>query len=150
MPSSLRRKLVWLAIILFGISSISWSGMQGFPVLSEQPDLVTTVRITHYWPPNGGINCYDYRDGWCQSPTASGIPWEAVIGYGAACPPEWPLGSVVRFPTGESFTCFDRGGEIKCLNDGTCRLDILSPWFPDGVRENVAVYFPYPFHRQAP
>lgn len=86
------------------------------------------VHLTNYDPMAGPINCYDYQDGYCWSPTASGIHWKALWGFGAACPPEWPYGTWVDIPGVGAFVCFDRGGSIGCnVTTGVCAVDILGP-----------------------
>ncbi len=114
------------------------------PVLSRLPDVVIQVQVTHYWPPNGGENCLVYMDDWCVSPTASGVPWEAVIGIAAACPMEWPLGSVVIIGD-RAWVCLDRG-TMRCENDA-CEVDLLTPSAAmDGIHA-AAVYFPFLAYR---
>jgi len=83
-----------------------------------------TVKLSNYDPLAGEINCFDFADNYCWSPTASGIHWKAVWGIGAACPPEWPYGTWVEIPTVGTFLCLDRGGSIVC-KDGVCAVDIL-------------------------
>lgn len=61
-------------------------------LLSAETD---KARISYYWPPKGGTNCARYVDGWCRSKTASGMPWEAGLWWIAACPPEFPFGTVM-------------------------------------------------------
>ena len=79
-----------------------------------------------YDPEYPKLNCFDYHDGYCWSPTASGIPWKAVWGIAAACPLDWPYGTWVDIDLVGRFICLDRGGEIKC-NEGVCNVDILGP-----------------------
>lgn len=111
-----------------------------WPYASDVP-----VQLSNYWPPNGGPNCFMWWDGWCQSPTGSGLPWELAVGLGgqaAACPPEWPLFSLVLLKDlNRVLICLDRGGAIRCEN-GLCRVDVLSPYAHDGI--HVAdVYAPF-------
>ncbi len=116
------------------------------PVLSRAPDVVVLVHVTHYWPPNGGENCLVYLDDWCVSPTASGVPWEAVVGIAAACPMEWPIGSVVMINS-RAWICLDRG-DLSCDRDtGVCDVDLLTaaPIF-DGIYR-AEVYFPFAVYR---
>lgn len=88
------------------------------------------VRITNYDPLAGDINCFDYADGYCWSPTSSGLHWKAVWGFAMACPMEWPLGTWVQIDGIGSFICLDRGEMIKCMEYGEegqmCYVDILS------------------------
>lgn len=119
-----------------------------------------TVKLSHYDPLKGPINCFDYEDGYCYSPTASGIHWKAVYGIGAACPPEWPFGTWVNIPGVGAFICFDRGEAIKCnelsiqgltpsgelteRKETVCNVDILGPgggaW--DGGIYDVTLWVP--------
>ncbi len=85
------------------------------------------VRITHYWPLDGDMNCYDYNDqtGWCDSALFSGLRWENFINLAAACPKDWPIGSWVEIPGIGAYNCLDRGTMV-CF-EGVCEVDILSP-----------------------
>lgn len=83
------------------------------------------VRVTHYWPPDGGMNCFDFRDGYCVSAMASGLRWENYIGLAVACPMEWPFGSWVEIQGMGSYNCLDRGSMV--CNEEYCDVDILSP-----------------------
>ena len=83
------------------------------------------VKVSHYWPPLGGVNCFRFVAGECLSPTASGAPWQEWVGTGAACVPEWPFGTTFTLPGGETFTCVDRGGAIKTGADGLPWVDLL-------------------------
>jgi hypothetical protein len=85
---------------------------------------LVSVRLSHYWPPLGGPNCFRFVAGQCLSPTASGEPWQDWIGTGAACVPEWPFGTTLTLPGGETFTCVDRGGKIKTVA-GVPWVDLL-------------------------
>lgn len=86
------------------------------------------VHLTNYDPMAGEINCYDYHDGYCWSPTASGIHWKAVWGFSAACPPQWPYGTWVDIPTVGAFVCLDRGGAVLYNPaTGAYAVDILGP-----------------------
>jgi hypothetical protein len=90
------------------------------------------VKYTHYWPLEGGINCWDYNEAtnWCDSPTFSGIPWETAVGWGAACPYDWPIGTWVDVPYYGAVQCIDRGSmTCEYHQDGsvTCHVDILAP-----------------------
>ena len=82
------------------------------------------VRVTHYYPPEGGTNCWRFINGYCVSNTASGIPWENVMDLAVACPYDFPLGSWVEIREMGSYICLDRG-EMVCVN-GICEMDILS------------------------
>lgn len=103
-----------------------------------------TARISHYWPPLGGVNCARFSNGQCWSATASGAPWQDWVDRGAACVPEWPFGTVVVLPGGERFTCVDRGGKVVTNADGVPWIDLLvevAP-VPYGTDVPVRVIFP--------
>jgi len=102
------------------------------------------VRLAHYWPPLGGLNCFRFVAGQCLSPTASDESWQAWVGRGAACVPEWPFGTVIYLPGGERFECVDRGGQIKTGADGLPWVDLLVavPPVPFGTVLPVRVTFP--------
>jgi len=86
---------------------------------------VVRVKVSHYWPALGGVNCFRFVGGQCISPTASGAPWQEWVGRGAACVPEWPFGTTFTLPGGEVFTCVDRGGAIVTGADGLPWVDLL-------------------------
>jgi hypothetical protein len=109
------------------------------------------VKLTHYWPPLGGDNCWTFYDDYCYSPTKSTIPWESVIEISAACPVPW-LGSVVEIPDlNRRYLCLDTGDKVVC-KDGTCVVDVLTdkiyPW--DGLEFDAIVYYPRVWVEPAP
>jgi len=102
------------------------------------------VRLTNYWPNNlptaeeiaagngsrivKTFNCwqYDLDRQWCVSPMTSELPWESFIGIAAACPYDWPLGTVLEFPViGRSYTCLDRGTMVCQGSPAVCDVDLL-------------------------
>ncbi len=83
------------------------------------------AKISHYWPPLGGVNCAQFVGGRCISRMASGLPWEEWIGRAAACPVELPFGTEVELPGGETFTCLDRGGKVVTTAAGELWIDLL-------------------------
>lgn len=109
------------------------------------------VKLTHYWPPLGGDNCWTFYDDYCYSPTKSSVPWESVIEISAACPVPW-LGSVVEIPDiNRRYLCLDTGEKVIC-KDGTCAVDVLTnkiyPW--DGLEFDAIVYYPRVWVEPAP
>jgi hypothetical protein len=101
------------------------------------------VKMTHYWPPLGGENCWWFYDGYCHSPMKSSVPWETLIEIAAACPPHW-LGGVVEIPEiGRRYLCLDTGDKVVC-EDNVCIVDVLTdkryPW--DGLIYDAVVYYP--------
>lgn len=89
------------------------------------------IRYTHYWPNDGGTNCWIYNEltGWCESETASEIPWESAVNWGAACPYDWGVGTWIEVPYWGTVMCVDRG-DMVCVQtqDGwLCEVDILAP-----------------------
>jgi hypothetical protein len=83
------------------------------------------VKVSHYWPPLGGPNCFRFVAGECLSRMASGEPWQAWVGRAAACVPEWPFWTRLTLPGGEEFVCLDRGGKIETGSDGLPWIDLL-------------------------
>jgi hypothetical protein len=101
------------------------------------------VKMTHYWPPLGGENCWWFYEGYCHSPMKSSVPWETLIEIAAACPPHW-LGGVVEIPEiGRRYLCLDTGDKVVC-EDNVCVVDVLTdkryPW--DGLIYDAVVYYP--------
>jgi hypothetical protein len=101
------------------------------------------VKMTHYWPPLGGENCWWYYEGYCHSPMKSSVPWETLVEIAAACPPHW-LGGVVEVPDiGRRFLCLDTGDKVIC-EDNVCVVDVLTQtrydW--DGLIFDAIVYYP--------
>lgn len=101
------------------------------------------IKLTHYWPPLGGENCWSFHDAYCYSPTKSSIPWETVVEIGAACTRSW-LGTIVEVPSVKRrFLCVDTGFRVNC-KEGICVVDVLSdklyPW--DGNIMDAVVYYP--------
>jgi len=111
------------------------------------------VRLTNYWPDrpptkdeiDRGIevkkfgnedlittqNCWKYSiSEWsCVSAMETELPWRAFIGWAAACPYDWPDGTVIEVPAlGRSFWCLDRGTMV-CAG-GVCDVDILAESLP--------------------
>jgi len=93
------------------------------------------VRVSHYWPPLGGPNCFRWERGRCVSRMASGERWEdwAYRPWrepgAAACPPEWPFGTRFHL-AGRDWVCLDRGGRIRYEN-GVPWVDLLAPALPE-------------------
>lgn len=102
------------------------------------------AKISHYWPPLGGVNCADFRNGQCVSSMASGLPWWAWVGRAAACPAELPFWTTVTLPGGEIFVCLDRGSKVVTTAAGEIWLDLLlerAP-VPYGATMPVTVQLP--------
>lgn len=106
------------------------------------------VRLTHYDPRLGDMNCLDwsYDFNYCMSPTASLVRWEALWGFTAACPQEWPIGTWVIAPQVGAFICMDRGGMVTCDPEkGYCSVDILGPgtsWWDGAWFDDVILWVP--------
>ncbi len=88
------------------------------------------IKYTHYWPPEGGTNCWLWNEvtQTCDSPTYSGIPWQSAIGWGAACPYDWGIGTWIEVPYWGSVMCVDRGA-MACVQGSEgwiCEVDILA------------------------
>ena len=100
--------------------------MATFTPVAESRDSVgetILLKVSHYWPPLGGINCANYVNGRCLSNMASGERWKDWIEQAIACPPEFPFGTQIQI--GEKvWICLDRGGAIQ-IQDGYVWVDML-------------------------
>ena len=84
---------------------------------------VVKVRVSHYNPALGGVNCAYFAGGECLSHMASGLPWQSHLDKAAACVPEWPFHT--RFTLdGHTWECLDRGSAIVTV-DGIPWVDLL-------------------------
>lgn len=94
--------------------------LEGIPIL---------VKISHYNPSLGGINCYYFYNGVCYSNMANGESWVNWINKGViACPSELAFESKILLD-GIIYTCKDRGGAI--VYDGSAYwIDILAESVP--------------------
>jgi hypothetical protein len=102
------------------------------------------VRLSHYWPPLGGVNCARFVNGQCVSNMSSGEPWAEWVDVACACPEPWPFGTTITLvELGRTFICMDRGGKIKFV-DGIPWLDTLTeePLAPYGSIHLADVRFP--------
>ncbi len=70
------------------------------------------VRVSNYWPPDGGTNCAYFVGGICRSRMASLERWQEWQYMAAACPAEWPFGTLIEID-GRTWICLDRGGAVK-------------------------------------
>ncbi len=108
------------------------------------------VRVSNYWPPFGGPNCWEWDEkrGECVSRMASGVDWRLYADPGlpigaAACPPEWPFGTRIR-AFGKEWICLDRGGLIFVDEDGIPWIDLMSPAPPARYGQEVTVLVRFP------
>lgn len=76
-----------------------------------------SLRMSHYDPSLGGVNC----DNDCSTMASGDKVSEWALGkdgmFAAACPQEWPFGTKLRV-NGTTFVCRDTGGYINCYNTG--------------------------------
>lgn len=91
----------------------------------KEPELIK-LKVSHYWPELGGVNCGNFVDGVCVSKMANGQRWQEWVGEAIACPKELPFGTVITID-GRDWTCRDRGGMIKKIGD-TYWVDMLIPY----------------------
>ncbi len=95
---------------LAGLSSV-------LAALGYSPANDMGLRISHYEPAAGGINC----DSDCGHMASGDVTWDWTGGkggvYAAACPPAWPFGTRFSY-AGATYECRDRGGWIQCYEPG--------------------------------
>jgi len=97
------------------------------PTLPSTPTPISFegfVRISNYWPPDGGTNCAYFVGGVCKSRMASLERWQEWEGKAAACPMEWPFGTLVEIE-GRTWICLDRGGAVE-YRKGIPYVDLLT------------------------
>lgn len=94
------------------------------------------IKVSYYWPPYalfGGkwtINC-DVQNGTLEClQMSTGQYWYDYVGIAAACPDQWPIGTVIGVGS-DYWVCMDRGGEIK-KQDDLYWVDFLYPNLPYG------------------
>ncbi len=88
----------------------------GAPVTAV-PGKRLQIRYSRYWPALGGVNCSRFVDGICVSNMASGEPWAPWAERAVACPKSWAFDTIVVLPDGSEWTCKDRGGAIKYVDE---------------------------------
>jgi len=90
------------------------------------------LKISHYNPALGGVNCLTFVDGECISKMASGEEWQEWIDKAIACPRELPFGTKIVVGK-EEWICKDRGGAIV-VDNGAYWIDQLTetPRYPFG------------------
>jgi len=124
------------------------------------------VRLTNYWPDIPATldeiergkaankfgndrfittaNCwkFDLLENRCASAMESELPWRSFVGWAAACPFDWPDGTVVYVPAlGRTFWCLDRGTMV-CAG-GVCDVDVLTEQLPqNGGVFNAVIQVP--------
>ncbi len=113
------------------------------PQATLRPDPLTrfiTVRVSHYWPDLGGVNCANFKNGHCISKLANGQSWKKNAGIGIACPKELSFGTKIRI--GERiWICSDRGSKIiKDGNDYWVDMLLMEPLYPYGTRLEAEMY----------
>lgn len=91
--------------------------VQALAALGYSPASDVGLRISHYEPAAGGINC----DSDCGHMASGDVTWDWTGGkggvYAAACPPAWPFGTRFSY-AGATYECRDRGGWIQCYEPG--------------------------------
>ena len=83
------------------------------------------MKISHYDPSLGGVNCARFINGECVSKMANGERGQDYYYSNdtIACPSELPFDTVLVI-FGKEYTCRDRGGAIV-ENGGVYWIDIL-------------------------
>ena len=95
------------------------------PTPTPAPKNYLLVKVSHYWPPLGGTNCFNYINGECRSRMANGERWQEWVGIAIACPPELDFGTKLKIGD-RVWTCKDVGGAIK--KEGELYwVDMLTP-----------------------
>ena len=93
---------------------------------AKEKDNSIILKISHYWPPKGGMNCSNFVDGECVSKMANSEPWQEWVGVGIACPQELDFGTKIKI--GERvWECKDRGSRITKEGD-IYWVDMLTPY----------------------
>lgn len=69
------------------------------------------VKISHYNPALGGVNCLTFINGECVSTMANGERWQDWMGKAIACPVKLPFETRIVIE-GKEWICKDRGGKI--------------------------------------
>lgn len=98
------------------------------------------VKVSHYWPDLGGVNCLNFKNGKCVSKMANGKKWESHVGEAIACPPELKMGTKIRI-LDRVWTCMDRGSMI--VKEGNAYwVDQLTPYalVPYGTEVEAEMY----------
>lgn len=84
-----------------------------------------TVKVSHYWPDLGGVNCLTFVNGSCISKMANGETWQSGIGKNViACPKELSFGTRIKILE-KIYTCKDRGSAIIKTETGEYWVDML-------------------------
>lgn len=89
------------------------------------------VKISHYDPSKGGVNCLWFLDGDCISNMANGESWKLYYESNntIACPQELSFGTQILLDD-NIYTCRDRGGAIVVTEEGHYWIDILASSVP--------------------
>lgn len=108
------------------ISEVSNIKVGEVHVTEYQPRNFITVKVSHYWPDLGGLNCYNFVNGKCISRMANGEKWENHVDEAIACPKELKFGTKIKV-LGKVWTCKDRGSMITKTESGAYWIDMLTP-----------------------
>ena len=99
------------------------------PTPSNDASQFIKVKVSHYWPELGGVNCLTFVNGECISRMANGKTWQSGVGQDVmACPPELEFGTqLYLIDFDRTFTCTDRGSAIVKTVNGEYWIDLLLP-----------------------
>ena len=94
------------------------------------------AKLSYYYPPlayvnpKASINCDKLDNGWleCEHMT-DGEKVRYNVGIAAACPKEFPRGSVLKIGM-QKWICKDTGGAIVSVSDNVYWVDLLYPYMP--------------------
>ena len=104
------------------VSNIKVSEVRITPI--EKKNYIT-VKVSHYWPNLGGVNCLTFKNGECVSKMANGQTWQSGVDKNTiACPKELKFGTQIRI-LNEVYTCRDRGSAIVKTDENTYWVDML-------------------------
>lgn len=109
---------------------------------SEKKGEPITVKVSHYTPWTGGVNCARFVNGECLSKMSNGQPWQDWIDKAIACPAEIPFESIIVVD-GQEWICKDRGGAIVYTGNAYW-IDMLtaSPQYKYGQEVDATIIYP--------
>lgn len=86
------------------------------PEVEEVHGTPILVKVSHYNPSLGGVNCFSFVNGECVSKMSSGLRWQEWMDKAIACPSTLPFWTRIVVD-GREWICLDRGGAIVMVGD---------------------------------